>query len=120
MAGRKVRGAEDARACMRAVAQSGLTRRDWAVAHGVDARSLHLWDLRLRQGAMPPPRPRPALPVPRSVPRPVRFVELVAEAAPGGAARYRLEVGRVRIEVDEDFSEAALTRLLRVVTACSA
>ncbi len=78
MAGRKVRGAEDARACMMAVAQSGMTRRDWAVAHGVDARSLHLWDVRLRPNSVPTPRPMPAL----AVPRPVRFVELVAEAAP--------------------------------------
>ena len=116
MAGRKVRGAEDARACMRAVAQSGLTRRDWAVAHGVDARSLHLWDVRLRQNSVPTPRPMPALPVPR----PVRFVELVAEAAPEEPAAYRLVVGCVRIEVDEGFSEAVLTRLLRVVMACSA
>ena len=122
MAGRKVRGAEDARACMRAVARSGLTRRDWAVAHGVDARSLHLWDVRLRRIATPPPRPMPALPVVRmpATAGPLRFVELVAEAAPCGAARYRLEVGRVCIVLDERFSDAVVARLLRVVTACSA
>lgn len=130
MAGRKVRGPEDARACMRAVARSGLTRRDWAVAHGVDARSLHLWDVRLRREADPKPGPTSGSPPPMralTVPTtptmpagPLRFVELVAEAAPVEAATYRLEVGRVCIVLDERFSDAVVARLLRVVTACLA
>jgi hypothetical protein len=125
MAGRKLRGVEDARACMREVARSGLTRRDWAVAHGLDARSLHVWDMRLRREDAPMPRPLPVLraattPRRQDTGEPLRFVELVAEAAAAEPATYRLVVGCVRIEVDEGFSEAVLTRLLRVVTACSA
>jgi hypothetical protein len=108
MPGRKVESAADARACLEAVAASGLSRRAWAAANGIDGRSLHVWELNLAR------RSRNASEAPLS---PVRFVELVA-AAPS-AALYRIVVGHVTIEVDEGFSSEGLGRLLRVVTACS-
>ena len=64
MAGRKVEGRAHAQACLDAVAASGLSRRDWAVAHGIDGRSLHVWQRILTRKS----------PV-ESVP--LRFVEIV-------------------------------------------
>ena len=108
MAGRKVEGRAHAQACLDAVAASGLSRRDWAVAHGIDGRSLHVWHRILtRKSAV--------------AAAPLRFVELVpatTTSAPG--ARYRLLVGPVIIEMDDGFSSEGLARLLKVVVACSA
>ena len=110
MAGRRIEDGEDAQRCLNAAEASGLTRRDWAVANGVDARSLNLWRLNLKRRAT---RERPD----------VRFVELVPSLpsiARTRAGRYLLHVGKVSIEVDDGFDAAGLTRLLQVVSACSA
>ena len=51
----------------------------------------------------------------------VGFVEVVAEGAvaqPRGNARYRVEIGAVTIEVDDDFRADTLQRLVRAVSAC--
>lgn len=51
----------------------------------------------------------------------VGFVEVVAEgpvAQPRASARYRVEVGAVTIEVDDDFRSDTLQRLVRAVSAC--
>lgn len=107
MAGRKVEGRAHAQACLDAVAASGLSRRDWAVAHGIDGRSLHLWHRILtRKSAVEA--------------APLRFVELVPATTSAPAARYRLVVGPVIIETDDGFSSEGLARLLKVVVACSA
>ncbi len=41
MAGRKIRDAADARACMHTAQTSGLTRTEWAREQGIDERSLN-------------------------------------------------------------------------------
>lgn len=111
MAGRRIEDGADAQRCLDAAEASGLTRRDWAVANGVDARSLNLWRLNLKRRAA---REQPE----------VRFVELVPSSlsvsSQARRGRYLLHVGRVSIEVDDGFDVVGLTRLLQVVSVCSA
>jgi len=106
MPGRKIVDAQDARRCLEAAAASGLTRRDWAVASGIDARSLNMWRLVLRRGSAP------------TQTADTRFVELVAVDAPPRPARFVIRVGAASIEVDEAFDQHALHRLLQVVSSC--
>ena len=56
---RKVRGARDARACLAAAAESGLSRREWARSNGVNARSLNAWRLNLARSEDRDLRARP-------------------------------------------------------------
>ena len=100
---RKIRDAHEARHCLHAAESSGLHRAEWARQHGIDGRSLNAWRLNLaRQEASEPP---------------LRLVELLPSRA-ASSARYRLHVGDVSLEVDDDFHEDTLRRLLRVLTAC--
>jgi hypothetical protein len=51
----------------------------------------------------------------------VGFVEVVGKvpaAQPRANSRYRVEVGAVTIEVDDDFRSDTLQRLVRAVAAC--
>ena len=107
MAGRKIRDAAEAELCLAAAARSGLERRDWARAHGVDARSLNAWWLNL--GGRRTRR--------EEKPTRLRLVEMVPE---GGsmAARYIVRVGRAEVECDGYFDEGVLQRLLAVVASC--
>ena len=47
MAGRRIRDAVDARACLRMMSVSGLPRAVWARSQGIDGRSLNAWRLNL-------------------------------------------------------------------------
>ena len=102
MAGRKILDEKDAFACLAAVEASGLRRREWARANGVDGRSLHCWWLALRD---------------HEPPTTTRLIELVS-AAPTGEAMFTVRAGRVEVEVGVNFDEAALLRLLRVALEC--
>jgi len=70
---------------------------------GIDGRSLHCWRLNLRQE----PR-RPATPL--------HLVELAM--APARTALYRVIIDGIEVEVDDDFRDDTLARLLAVVAAC--
>ncbi len=108
MAGRKIRDAADAHACLAAAEASGLTRAAWARASGIDGRSLNAWQLNLDRRDEP-----------ESAMAPVRLVELVAGATPAPAqARYVVRCGEFTVEVDDRFEDATLGRLLRLVAAC--
>ncbi len=96
---RKVRDREEARKCLESAEASGLPRADWARHHGIDARSLNAWRVNLERG-----RPAP------------RLVELIPREAP--ASRYAVRFGDFVVEVDEQFDEGTLRRLLGVVTGC--
>lgn len=100
---RKIRDAEDARACLTAAEASGLPRAEWAKRHGVDARSLNAWRVNLSRMAGP---------------EPFHVVELLSEASSPRFGRYVVHVDGLSIEVDDDFREDTLARLLRVVGAC--
>ncbi|MEZ4320672.1 MAG: hypothetical protein R3F61_24535 [Myxococcota bacterium] len=102
MAGRKIRDERDARACLDAVAVSGMERAEWARRNGVDARSLNAWRLNLDR---PPAVSTTEL----------RLVELVPECS---ISVFRVACGPFVVEVPARFNEAALARLLGVVAAC--
>lgn len=101
---RKIRDAEDARACLSAAAVSGEPRASWARRHGVDARSLNAWRVNLARGA-------------EVAPGVLRLVELVP-AEPDRSRVWRVRCGRFEVEVDAVFDEEELVRLLSAVARC--
>lgn len=108
MAGRKIRDEVEARACLARAAQSGLPRVEWAHTEGIDARSLNAWRLNLartgtRHSAGAPP---------------LRLVELVASAIPRRPSSLRVRCGPFVVEVDGDFDDALLGRVLATVAGC--
>ncbi len=102
---RKIRDADDARACLAGAAATGQLPREWAQDHGIDGRSLYWWRLRLAAESAPS----------------LRMVELVPALAAGPGergGRYLIHSGQFTVEVDATFDEPALTRVLRAVAAC--
>lgn len=111
--GRKVIDVGDARTCLKAAKNAGLTPTAWAREHGVDARSLNAWRVNLAQGRNAK-RQRSSTDAPR-------LVELVpmATPAPGPApTRYVVRVGDLEIALADDFREETLVRLVRSLRAC--
>lgn len=102
---RKLKDESEARSALAAVAASGQARVAWAHANGVNARSLNAWRLVLERRDRA--RGRGGL----------RLVELVVPPATP-AARYRVCVGELAVEVDEHFDSETLRRLLVVVSTC--
>lgn len=102
MTRRKIKDAADARACLEAAAESGLDRAAWARAHGVDARSLNAWRLNLGRST--------------ETAAPLRLLELVSPA--GSVAVYRVHTRGFMVEVEDDFDDHVLARLLAVVAGC--
>jgi hypothetical protein len=92
------------RAHVRALGGSGLSRREYCRRHHLSYHALTYWVRKLR-----PARPRASLPalveVPVSLP-------LVQRAGPA----FRLHLGQGRLlEIESDFDEAGLGRLLGVL-----
>jgi len=50
-AGRRVQDEREARRFLRRGFGSGVSRRDWARARGIDGRSLHAWEMISHAGA---------------------------------------------------------------------
>lgn len=104
MAGRKIRDEADAHRCLRAAGISGGSDLEWANAHGVDARSLRAWRMKLeRTGAH-----RGGL----------RLVELVPTTPSSPGARYVLSRGDVRVEFDDACAVDTLLKIVRVLRTC--
>ena len=111
MPGRRIANERDARSCLEAVASSGLNRREWAHAHGVDARSLNAWRVNLERRAA------------ASVASPLRLVELVAREDPAATPRslasgVGIEVGGLVIQLDRGFDSEVLLEVLDLVAPC--
>jgi len=104
MTRRKVRDAREARECLQAVERCGLPRAEWARRNGVDGRSLNAWRLNLERGW--------------DEPAGLQLVELVATPEAGRRALYTVRVGELQIEVDDQFDDDVLRRLIRVVASC--
>lgn len=102
MAGRKIRDANDARACLDALARSGMEPTEWTRSQGIDGRSLNTWRINLGRKRPPPDT--------------LHLVELVARTESGPA--FRVACGPFVIEVPPAFDADALARLLDVVAAC--
>lgn len=105
---RKVRNQRDATELLRELEASGQDLASFCFTHGIDGRSLRCW--RMNQGRR--------LPAPASTrPPALRLVEVTA-APPRPAGSYRVRVGDIVVEVDDNFREDTLGRLLHVVRAC--
>ena len=107
MPGRKIRDADDARACLESVEASGLDRVRWAHDHDVDARSLNAWRVNLAQ------RER------QDTPKTLRLVELVP-TPPRGREHSGIRIcrGPWTVEVEPDFDPAVLVDVLAAVAQC--
>ncbi len=114
MSARKIQGEIEARECIAKAKKSGLTLAQWARSVGIDGRSLRAWNMNLSRGASNSShKTRQALAV-----RGVNLVELVPMAATSRAARYLVQVGQLALEVDAQFDEATLRRLIAVLRSC--
>lgn len=113
---RRIRDEADARACLEAARAAGLTPHAWARSNGVAPRSMSRWRERvsLIDGQARRDGPR----VTRTCRPPPRLVEVALPARPSAPAHYQVVVGRFRVVVEDDFAEATLARLLRVVASC--
>ena len=100
---RKVRDEDDAHELLDEWEGSGLELRDFCQRRGIDGRSLHCWNLNLEAR--------------EAEPAPLRLVEVMTPR-PTCKAAYRLSIGEVLIEVDDDFHDDTLARLIRVAAAC--
>ena len=114
---RKIRDEADARASLAAAKRCGLTPTAWCRTAGVDGRSLRAWSINLARGAVGRGRrlaPRAALT------KRVELVELVAvsPATTSVGRRYTVRVGKLGVEVGDDFDAATLRRLVAVLAAC--
>lgn len=107
MAGRKIMDEAEARSCLQGVAASGEGLAVWARRHGIDGRSLNAWRVNLERAGW----------VLRSAPE-LRLVELVASTPRPVAPGCRVRCGSLVVEVDADFDDEVLVRLLTAVAAC--
>ena len=102
MPGRKIRDERDALECLDRFERSGLEFREWVRRNDVDGRSLQCWRMSLEKRR-----------------RELRLVELVTEQTPEQAhTRYVIRTGSFEVEIDENFDQDTLFRLLEVVAAC--
>lgn len=108
---RKIRDEADARACMTAVKVSGLSPAAWCRSEGVDGRSLRAWTINLQRGAGSARKPMQSA-------RPLSLIELVPSAAVRAASRYTVRVGAHGVELDDQFDEKTLRRLVSVLASC--
>lgn len=108
MAGRKIVDEREARSCLEAVAASGEGRATWARQHGIDGRSLNAWRINLERAGSST----------RWSTAELRLVELVASSPMRAAPGCRVRCGSFVVEVDADFDDEVLARLLTAVAAC--
>jgi len=113
MAGRKIRDERDARRCMAAAKAAGVSRGEWARQHGIDGRSLFAWGKNLERGD----KTRGTKKTVRKRKRLGGLVELIADTR-RVESRYVIRSGQLAVEVDDNFEEATLTRLLKIIAAC--
>ena len=103
--GRMVRDRAEAAELLAELEASGERMSDWCTARGINWYSLNAY---LGRGVVPA-RQEP------------EFVELTVASPPPtavAAARYQVRVDGIEIEVDDQFREDTLVRLLGVLAAC--
>jgi hypothetical protein len=111
---RKIRDEADARTCIAAVSASKLSAREWARSEGIDGRSLRAWTINLARGASSTQSTRPRA----SWAKPLRLVELIPSTPAQSPSRYVIRVGVHAVEVDDQFAETTLRRLVAVLASC--
>jgi hypothetical protein len=112
---RKIRDASDARASIASMKASGLAAAAWCRSAGIDGRSLRAWMMNLARGAAGGARTSKSGQSARPL---VQLVELIPSSPERKDARYVVRVGSHRVEVDDQFDEATLRRLVAVLASC--
>lgn len=108
MAGRKINDEAEALEALDSIGRTGLGLADWCRARDIDARSLAGWRGVLEARGYEPPAAR-------SQPD---FIEVVRVPV-DRSSRYTIRHRGFAVEVDDDFDDATLGRLLTVVaSAC--
>ena len=106
---RKIEDERDARACLKAAKAAGMSAGEWAREHGIDGRSLNCWRVNLSSGRT----------TKLAVSAKPHLVELVpTTAARHSDARYVVRLGEITLELDDDFQEESLVRIVRALRAC--
>jgi hypothetical protein len=104
---RKVHDERDAWALLGDWRESEQELPEFCAQRGIDGRSLNCWrrNLGVQRGNQEEPE--------------LRLVEVLGkQAVPSRRGVYRLSVEGVVIELDDDFHDDTLVRLLRVAAAC--
>ena len=83
---RRMRDEADARSCIAALGESGMSTAAWCRSQGVDGRSIRAWTINVERGAGRAGKPKAA--------NRVQLIELVPVSPPRGPARYVVRVGR--------------------------
>jgi len=104
MTRRKVRDRAEAVALLDGLSASGQSLAGFCRVRGIDGRSLNCWRYNVQDGT-------PRAPVG------LRLVELAAPV-PLPPAVYRVVLDGIEVEVDDQFCDDTLARLLAVVSAC--
>jgi len=125
---RRVVDQDDAEKLLDDWEDSKLEFRAFCGREQVDGRSLQCWRTNLGRRSSNGPEVQPVNPRQAYKPGPlgrrpsngpeVQLVELTLASSHATRAAYRLVVGAVSIEVDDDFQEDTLARLLGVVARC--
>lgn len=101
---RKIIGREEALALLSELASTGESLVQFSRRRSLDARSLRCWKLNLARGGGRPDG------------EPLRLMEVTLP--PSRPSRCRVLVGDLAVEVEDDFQETTLARLLSVVRSC--
>lgn len=110
MAGRRIEGESDARACLAAARASRQTLAEWCQRSGVDGRSLNAWRMNLKRGT--------AVELGAGRPRLVELVVVAPSAPAADSGRLTVRCGPFVVEADAAFDEALLVRVLGVLARC--
>ena len=104
---RKIEDEREARAFLKAAKSAGVPLKTWARTRGIDGRSLNAWRINLgraRSGAR--------------IPAPPRLVELVPAPKARSGGRYVVRVADATLELDDDFRDETLVRIVRALRSC--
>jgi hypothetical protein len=107
MPGRKILDEAEAIEALDSIARTGLELADWCRAWDIDARSLSGWRGVLESRGY-------EAPVERAQPDFIEVVRIPVDRS----ARYTIRHRGFTVEVDDDFDDQTLGRLLAVVGTC--
>jgi len=114
MSARKIQDETEAREHIAKMRESGLTLTAWARSAGIDGRSLHAWNVNLSRRDSNASRKTTKVRKAREI----KLVELVPMSSVARSTRYIVQVGQLAIDVDAQFEETTLRRLIGVLRSC--
>ena len=115
---RKITDELDARRCLAAARRAGGDVGAWAMANGVDGRSLNAWRMNLARRGSTRARSAARSPTAEVANSRATLVELIPAPRPSTGGRYAVHVGIARVEVGDDFDQDTLRRIVEALRAC--